>query len=103
MMIDIAEKEYNIDIRKKLLVRTIQHYTTQTEESISFGCWLSGINRQVYYRKINTFHKKQCIADQVVDLVGQERRVQSKLGTRKLYFILKNKLRDLKVGRDKFF
>ncbi|WP_407489749.1 IS3 family transposase, partial [Elizabethkingia anophelis] len=64
---------------------------------------MSGINRQVYYRKINTFHKKQCIADQVVDLVGQERRVQPKLGTRKLYFILKNKLRDLKVGRDKFF
>ncbi|KUG13592.1 integrase [Elizabethkingia sp. HvH-WGS333] len=64
---------------------------------------MSGINRQVYYRKINSFHKKRGIADQVVDLVTQERRVQPKLGTRKLYFILKNKLRDLKVGRDNFF
>ncbi|UKY82624.1 IS3 family transposase [Elizabethkingia anophelis] len=64
---------------------------------------MSGINRQVYYRKINSFNKKRGIADQVVDLVIQERRVQPKLGTRKLYFILKNKLRDFKVGRDKFF
>jgi hypothetical protein len=49
MMIDIAEEEYKIDIRKTLH-RTIDHFTQQEEQQTMFACNLFGIDRQVYYR-----------------------------------------------------
>jgi putative transposase len=43
------------------------------------------------------------VAEQVVELVNEQRAEQPRLGTRKLYHILNLKLKSLKVGRDKFF
>lgn len=62
-----------------------------------------GINRQVYYRSIKRTKLRRTLAEQVVALVREQRIIQPRLGTRKLYYILNNKLRALKVGRDKFF
>lgn len=42
-------------------------------------------------------------ARQVVALVEEKRMIQPKIGGRKLYFILKEPLRSLNIGRDKFF
>jgi hypothetical protein len=50
MMIDIAEEEYKIDIRKT--PRTIDHFTQEEQQTIMFACNLFGIDRQVYYRRI---------------------------------------------------
>ncbi|WP_371463848.1 MULTISPECIES: IS3 family transposase [unclassified Cloacibacterium] len=62
-----------------------------------------GWNRQVYYR--STKRSKACRnkAEQVVDLVEDIRIKMPKLGGRKLYFLLSEPLKELKIGRDKFF
>jgi putative transposase len=64
---------------------------------------LFGINRQVYYRIIKRTKLRRNVAEQVVELVNEQRAEQPRLGTRKLYHILNLKLKSLKVGRDKFF
>lgn len=43
------------------------------------------------------------MADQVIGWVEQVRRQQPRLGTRKLYYLLKERLEILSVGRDKLF
>jgi putative transposase len=68
-----------------------------------FACHLFGIDRQVYYRKINRRANKQTKASQVVDMVTDIRESMHRIGTRKLHHLLHDKLRVLKIGRDKFF
>ena len=61
------------------------------------------MSRQVYYRSRKARLYKQNIAQQVVDLVREKRIRMPRLGTRKLYFLLEDQLKELKVGRDKLF
>lgn len=64
-----------------------------------------GISRQAYYKRMHSAR----VADQtnaiVLKLVRQERRVQYRLGTRKVYRTIKPNLNNMqiKIGRDKFF
>jgi hypothetical protein len=44
MMIDIAEEEYKIDIRKNS-TRTIDHFKHKEQQTIMFACNLFGIDR----------------------------------------------------------
>ena len=67
-----------------------------------FTCTLFGIDRQVYYRKIKRRKIKQDKAKQVVELVLEIRKQMPRIGSKKLYFILKEQLRSLKIGRDRF-
>ena len=62
-----------------------------------------GLDRQSYYRKIKRIKKRQNLAEQVVELVQKIRVYQKRIGTRKLYYLLENELKSLKIGRDKFF
>jgi putative transposase len=64
---------------------------------------LFGIDRQVYYRSISRRVLKQDKAQQVVEMVQEIRLSMPRIGTKKLYHILLDKLRLLEVGRDKFF
>lgn len=68
-----------------------------------FACHLFGIDRQVYYRKISNRSQKQTKASQVVTMVTVIRNTMPRIGTRKLYYLLFDKLQLLKIGRDKFF
>lgn len=68
-----------------------------------FACHLFGINRQVYYRKIRRRACKQNKAGQVVAMIMSIRKSMPRIGVRKLYYLLQDKLRHLKIGRDKFF
>lgn len=68
-----------------------------------FACHLFGIDRQVYYRNIKRKTDRQSKAMQVVGMIAEIRRSMPRIGTRKLYFLLEDKLKILKVGRDKFF
>jgi phage antirepressor YoqD-like protein len=63
---------------------------------------LFGIDRQVYYRKIKRRFNKQNKARLVVDMVLEIRQQMPKIGARKLYYLLGNDLKTLKIGRDKF-
>ena len=68
-----------------------------------FACHLFGIDRQVYYRKIRGRFYRQSKATQVVAMVTEIRKSMPRVGTRKLYYLLSDKLQALKIGRDKFF
>ena len=62
-----------------------------------------GINRQTYYRTIKATNHKRQIATQVVALVEAIRMRMPRIGTRKLYHLLYDELRELGVGRDRLF
>jgi len=68
-----------------------------------FACHLFGIDRQVYYRSIRRSGHRQTKAVQVVSMIMEIRRSMPRIGGRKLYYLLEDKLRTIKIGRDKFF
>jgi len=63
---------------------------------------LFGIDRQVYYRKIRHRFNKQNKARVVVDMVLEIRQQMPRIGSKKLYYLLHQDLKTLKIGRDKF-
>jgi putative transposase len=68
-----------------------------------FACHLFGIDRQVYYRSLRSKAGRQSKAAQVVEMIAGIRQSMPRIGTRKLYYMLTDKLQALKIGRDKFF
>lgn len=62
-----------------------------------------GVSRQVYYRSKQNKAKRQSISVKVIDMVVSIRRRMPRIGTRKLYFMLRSSLRILSVGRDRLF
>ena len=61
------------------------------------------MDRQVYYRSLKRSTVRISKAQQVVALVKEKRMIQPKIGGRKLYFMLKEPLKSLSIGRDRFF
>ncbi len=61
------------------------------------------MSRQVYYRAIRSNKQRQQTAKRVIELVNQVRMDMPRLGTRKLYHILQQELKELSVGRDALF
>jgi hypothetical protein len=59
MMIDIAEKEYQIDIRKNSSPEQSTTLKNNKNKQLMFAYTLFGIDRQVYYRKIQGRKIKQ--------------------------------------------
>ena len=62
-----------------------------------------GVNRQVYYRRLQTVKRRKSRAVKVIELVESIRIQMPKIGTRKLYFMLEEDLKQLQVGRDMLF
>ena len=64
-----------------------------------------GISRQAIYQAENRFRAKQTIYDQVITLVHHIRCKMPRLGTRKLYYLLKDSFisQGIKIGRDALF
>ncbi|WP_040539729.1 IS3 family transposase [Pedobacter arcticus] len=62
-----------------------------------------GMNRQLYYRAINSLNNKRTVAQKVTALVLEVRMRMPRLGTRKLYHMLCPELQNLGIGRDKLF
>jgi putative transposase len=86
-----------------MLTRTIDHYREKRKETVVSACNLFGVNRQVYYRYNRSKSKRQSTAKEVVDMVLDIRKQMPRLGTRKLFYLLEDRLRELRVGRDKLF
>ncbi len=86
-----------------MLTRTIDLYREETKETLVSTCRLFGVNRQVYYRRKRATQKKQDTASRVVEMVMEVRQQMPRIGTRKLYYLLQDQLKDLGVGRDKLF
>lgn len=68
-----------------------------------FTCYLFGIDRQVYYRKIRRKATKQSKATEIISMVQDIRKIMPRIGTRKLYYLLLARLQLMNIGRDKFF
>lgn len=86
-----------------MLTRTIDLYRKETKETLVSTCRLLGVDRQVYYRRKQALVRKQETAELVVNMVMEVRQQMPRLGTRKLYYLLYDKLKELRVGRDKLF
>lgn len=86
-----------------MLTRTIDLYRKENKETLVSTCRLLGVDRQVYYRRKQTISRKQETAELVVKMVMEVRQEMPRLGTRKLYYLLYDKLKELRVGRDKLF
>lgn len=59
-----------------------------------------GVSRQVYYQRKRSIKLRKVRAAKVVEMVQELRLIMPKIGTRKLYYILEERLRELKIGRD---
>ena len=86
-----------------MLTRTVDLSRKEGKETIVSACDMFGVSRQVYYRSKQSVKHKQAIASQVVVLVQQVRVEMPRLGTRKLYYLLRDRLGELGVGRDRLF
>ncbi|WP_424964413.1 IS3 family transposase [Ekhidna sp.] len=62
-----------------------------------------GVSRQVYYRAIHSRKRRQATAQKVIEMIKEIRIKQPRVGTRKLYHLLKGELMELGVGRDRLF
>ncbi|MCO5260108.1 MAG: IS3 family transposase [Crocinitomicaceae bacterium] len=62
-----------------------------------------GINRQYYYRSFWIKKEKQQKVNQVISLTNDVRSKMPRIGTRKLYFLLREPLQEMHIGRDKLF
>jgi putative transposase len=72
--------------------------------SVSAVCRKVGISRQNYYARRKARQRRKVDAGLVVALVIQERKVQPRLGARKLHFLLKGiwVKEGVRLGRDRF-
>jgi hypothetical protein len=63
------------------------------------------MTRQNYYARRRQRKRRQVDGELVVGLVKRERRMQPRLGTRKLYHLLKAELKQagVRIGRDRMF
>jgi putative transposase len=73
--------------------------------SVSGLCRKLKMTRQNYYARRRQRQRRQVDADLVAGLVKRERRLQTRLGTRKLCHLLKEELKQagVRIGRDRMF
>jgi putative transposase len=72
---------------------------------VSAVCRKLQITRQNYYARRKQRQRRRVEAELVVQWVQEERKIQPRLGTRKLHFMLGEQLKEagVKLGRDRFF
>ena len=73
--------------------------------SLACSCRLFGISRQAVYQSEQRITQRQKELSQIEPLIRQKRMTMPRLGTRKLYALLKNDFESLgvKIGRDALF
>lgn len=73
--------------------------------SLSLSCRLLGISRQAIYQQEKRKKVRAFELSSVKDIVIELRRFMPRIGTRKLYWLIKPKLKaaSIKLGRDAFF
>lgn len=68
-------------------------------------CGLFGYSKQAFYKQISSQKKKSIKTSKIKSMVLEQRAIMPRLGTRKLHYILKGKLKEegLSIGRDRLF
>ncbi|MBY0543291.1 MAG: IS3 family transposase [Sphingobacteriaceae bacterium] len=104
--VEIAERELNIEIKKKVWCQAVQEIALHFGNSnIANLCKLFGYTKQAFYKRRSNSVKESNINQQVKEMVLDIRYKLPGTGVRKLHFILRENLKrkNLKVGRDKLF
>ncbi|MEW7293184.1 IS3 family transposase, partial [Aquimarina sp. 2304DJ70-9] len=104
-MIDISDQQFGTAIRKKFLPQSIQRIRQEKQVSLACCCRLFGISRQAIYQSEKRSLLRSKELGQVKLLVEHLRRQMPRIGTRKLYYLLKEDFESLgiKIGRDALF
>ena len=73
--------------------------------SISKVCACFDITRDAYYKYLKRFELRKIVGNKVIDLVKEERKIQPRVGTRKLHEALLDQFVafGFKIGRDSLF
>ncbi|WP_416233856.1 IS3 family transposase [Faecalibacter sp. LW9] len=102
-MIDIADEQLGTQIRKKY--NTQQSSNSKNKITVSCSCRLLGLSRQSFYAALKRHSIRESELLQVKKLVLEVRIKLPRIGTRKLYYILNEQLKELniKMGRDALF
>ncbi|WP_300685147.1 IS3 family transposase [Chryseobacterium sp.] len=102
--IEIAERELKIEIGKKVWFQSIQEIKAHTNLPVEDICRLFGYSKQAYYKRRSrpSLNNNQ---ERIIELVVSIRKKMPKIGTRKLYFLLKNDFNkeSIQIGRDGLF
>ena len=82
-----------------------EHEVEDMRPSIQHLCLKVGMSRQNYYAARRLRHRREIDEALVLELVRRERRLQGRLGGRKLLHILRSELSvaGVEIGRDRFF
>ncbi|MEO5367651.1 MAG: IS3 family transposase [Magnetococcus sp. WYHC-3] len=85
--------------------QTVDHGAKQAGISICELCDRVGMSRQNYYAARCLRHRREVDEALILELVRQERRMQPRIGGRKLQHLLRADLAEanVRVGRDRFF
>lgn len=83
----------------------VDHEAKEAGISISSLCNRTGMSRQNYYAARRHRHRRQIDEDFVVELVKAERKIQPRIGARKLLYLMQADMAEAGVciGRDRFF
>lgn len=99
-MIDLAEKMFNIPIRKKTRCQVIntlsqsQEADTSARRNVSFLCNYLGISRQGYYKYIVQEKEEEILGTSIVLYATELRKDLPKAGMRELYELCRRKFQD---------
>ncbi len=88
-----------------MFTQSILRIQQERRLSLSRCCRLFGISRQALYQSEKRFLKREQELKKVKALIIDIRREMPKLGTRKLYYLLEDQLKQagIKIGRDALF
>ncbi|QDF77010.1 IS3 family transposase [Shewanella marisflavi] len=104
-VVDILDAEHGTSLRKKYIAKGARSLQKQKGLSLARVCRLCGISRQSVYQREKRAVSRQVELKPIKQMVIELRRYMPRVGTRKLYSLLKPKLREegIKLGRDAFF
>ena len=83
----------------------VDHWAKEAGISVSILCDRTGMSRQNYYAARRHRQCRQIDEDLVVELVKAERKIQPRIGGRKLLYLIQSDMvkAGVSIGRDRFF
>ena len=104
-MIEVAEKMFGIEIRKKSRYRTVKRqHKGESKYSVNILCALAGVTRQAFYKyDENALFQRLALEQFVVQFILGVRSKDPKIGMDKLWRMYQQRfVEEYRVGRDSF-
>ncbi len=106
--LEIACKELGTDVesfKKKRNFTAVHSAYERTEQTVTSLCAAAGMTRQNYYKSRSLRQSQEVASDIILAHVHRERKIQPKLGARKLLVRISQSLMEqgVSIGRDRLF